>query len=144
RTSASGASATRIPAPPRRRCCSRCSRRPSPRPAPPPPQPPRPDRPLAGAPLVGRPGSPGVGVGRLLWVDTEPAVAPSSPAHDTRVAATARNAAAERARLDSALAAAAPELTALAAEATKRAGEDVGAIFDAQALFASDPGIVEP
>jgi phosphocarrier protein FPr len=99
---------------------------------------------MARATLVGRPGSPGIGVGRLLWVDTEPAVGPSSPAHGTRVAATARNAAAERARLESALEAAAAELTALAAEATKRAGEDVGAIFDAQALFASDPGIVEP
>jgi phosphoenolpyruvate-protein phosphotransferase len=99
---------------------------------------------MARATLVGRPGSPGVGVGRLLWVDTEPTIAPSSPGHGIGVAATAPNAAAERARLESALEAAAAELTALAAEATTRAGEDVGAIFDAQALFASDPGIVEP
>ena len=55
-----------------------------------------------------------------------------------------RDAATERERLRVALDAAAAELTALAAEATGRAGEDVGAIFEAQALFASDPGIVDP
>ncbi len=56
----------------------------------------------------------------------------------------ARDAATERDRLRVALDAAAAELTALAAEAAGRAGEDVGAIFEAQALFASDPGIVDP
>jgi phosphoenolpyruvate-protein phosphotransferase len=51
---------------------------------------------------------------------------------------------AERARLAAALAAAGDELTALAAESAARAGDEVGAIFGAQALFASDPGIVDP
>ena len=59
-------------------------------------------------------------------------------------ASVARDAATERERLRVALDAAAAELTALAAEAAGRAGEDVGAIFEAQALFARDPGIVDP
>ena len=94
---------------------------------------------MARATLVGRPGSPGFGAGRLLWVAAvEPAsaaVVAAVPAHDP---------AAERARLEAALATAGDELTALAAEASARAGDEVGAIFGAQALFASDPGIVDP
>jgi multiphosphoryl transfer protein len=43
-----------------------------------------------------------------------------------------------------ALGAAATELSALAAETASRASEEIGAIFAAQALFATDPGIVEP
>jgi phosphoenolpyruvate-protein phosphotransferase len=43
-----------------------------------------------------------------------------------------------------ALEAAADELNALAGETAGRAGEEIGAIFEAQALFARDPGIVEP
>ena len=50
----------------------------------------------------------------------------------------------ERERLLAALAAAADELNALAGETAGRAGEEIGAIFEAQALFARDPGIVEP
>ena len=52
--------------------------------------------------------------------------------------------AAQAAVLRSALDAAATELTALATQTAARAGEEVGAIFEAQALFARDPGIVEP
>jgi phosphoenolpyruvate-protein phosphotransferase len=94
---------------------------------------------MARATLVGRPGSPGLGVGRLLWVQPE-ADAP----HRSWVASAAAGPASERARLESALAAAAEELAMLAAQATDRAGPEVGAIFEAQALFASDPGIVDP
>jgi multiphosphoryl transfer protein len=94
---------------------------------------------MARATLVGRPGSPGLGVGRLLWVAedeaTRPAAVSSSAPHDP---------AAERLRLQEALDAAATELTRLAAETKLRAGEEVGAIFEAQAMFASDPGIVDP
>jgi phosphocarrier protein FPr len=98
---------------------------------------------MARATLVGRQGSPGVGVGRLLWI---------AAAHETSnghgpggtLARRAADPASERVRLQAALDAAAEQLTALAAEATSRAGEDVGAIFGAQALFATDPGIVDP
>jgi phosphocarrier protein FPr len=93
---------------------------------------------MARATIVGRPGSPGVGIGRALWV------AGAEPAPLPRPDAVAHDAAVERERLGAALDAAAADLTVLAAEATDRAGEDVGAIFEAQALFASDPGIVDP
>jgi phosphoenolpyruvate-protein phosphotransferase len=92
--------------------------------------------------LSGRPGSPGVGVGRLLWL------APATHDEGAPLAAVrgedALDPAAERGRLLEALAEAAAELSALAAETTARAGEEIGAIFGAQALFAADPGIVEP
>ena len=39
---------------------------------------------------------------------------------------------------------AAAELTTLAGQTAARAGEEVGSIFQAQALFARDPGIVDP
>ncbi|MFL5725421.1 MAG: phosphoenolpyruvate--protein phosphotransferase [Chloroflexota bacterium] len=98
---------------------------------------------MARATLVGRPGSPGVGVGRLLWV---------APAHHSTngngpsapVGRYQADPAVERLRLQAALDAAAEQLTALAAEAALRAGDEVGAIFGAQALFAADPGIVDP
>jgi len=50
----------------------------------------------------------------------------------------------EARRLRGALDRAAEELEALAASTGERAGADVGAIFEAQALFARDPGLVEP
>jgi phosphoenolpyruvate-protein phosphotransferase len=50
----------------------------------------------------------------------------------------------ERARLGTALELAAEELERLATQTSARAGESVGAIFEAQALFARDPGIVDP
>lgn len=92
---------------------------------------------MAQATLVGQPGSPGIGVGRLLWVAAEPAATPAGEPG-------ALDAAVERSRLLAALDAAAAELNALADETTSRAGEEVGAIFGAQALFATDPAIVDP
>jgi phosphoenolpyruvate-protein phosphotransferase len=85
--------------------------------------------------LVGRAGSPGIGTGRLLSVG--PAIAGangSAPA----------SAGDERDRLVRALDVAASELEALASQLAARTGAEVGAIFEAQALFARDPGIIEP
>ena len=88
--------------------------------------------------LTGRVGSPGVGVGRLLIVpidvDPRPAGAATSDLDP----------ALERARLEAALETAADDLEGLARRIAARAGEDIGAIFEAQALFARDPGIVGP
>jgi phosphoenolpyruvate-protein phosphotransferase len=86
--------------------------------------------------LIGRSGSPGVGTGRFLPIATTDARNGASP--------TSVPAADARERLLVALDAAASQLEALAAEVSTRVSEDVGAIFEAQALFARDPGIVEP
>ncbi|MEW5991834.1 MAG: phosphoenolpyruvate--protein phosphotransferase [Chloroflexota bacterium] len=102
--------------------------------------------------LEGRPGSPGVGIGRLLWVAAVPAGSGPPLGGASEVAAIARVAesrngrgpAVEIDRLRAALDAAAHELEALARDTTARAGDEVGAIFEAQALFARDPGIVNP
>ena len=93
---------------------------------------------MAEAILVGLAGSPGVGVGRLLPVGTPDGgdVASSDDA--------SRGSSDERQRLLDALATAATALESLALQVSARAGEEVGAIFEAQALFARDPGIVEP
>jgi len=101
---------------------------------------------MARAVLEGRPGSPGVGIGRLLWVTpTAPAGSASPPLEAGATPSTnGTGAADESARLDAALAEAATELERLARDTSDRAGEEVGAIFEAQALFARDPGIVEP
>jgi len=88
--------------------------------------------------LIGRAGSVGAAVGRLLWVDPVDSSG-AAPAGDR-----AHDAAVEEARLRAALATAAIELDDLARETAGRAGEEVGAIFEAQALFARDPGIVGP
>jgi len=90
--------------------------------------------------LVGRAGSPGVGVGRLLVV---PPVSPSG-AGGGRNGRGPTSPAAEHGRLADALALCATELEALAVQTAARAGDEVGAIFEAQALFARDPGIVGP
>lgn len=95
--------------------------------------------------LVGRAGSPGVGIGRLLVVAT-PSVGASGGAGGT-VAGNGRrpgDLATERGRLAEALDRCATELEALAVQTAARAGEEIGAIFEAQALFARDPGIVGP
>jgi multiphosphoryl transfer protein len=103
---------------------------------------------MARAALTGRPGSPGVGVGRLLWV--APVAGAGVAEGPAGAAATAPGLAApvdpdaERARLRTALDEAAAELSELADETTARVGEEIGAIFGAQALFATDPGIVDP
>ena len=98
--------------------------------------------------LEGRPGSSGVGIGRLLWVAPAPLdPAPAGVASSALRAAGSQNGtgpSAEVDRLRSALEAAALELEALARDTTARAGDEVGAIFEAQALFARDPGIVDP
>ncbi|MEA2578312.1 MAG: phosphoenolpyruvate-protein phosphotransferase system enzyme, partial [Chloroflexota bacterium] len=92
--------------------------------------------------LVGRAGSPGVGIGRLLVVGP-----PSPPRTDDsggRNGSGPVDAATEHGRLAKALERCATELEALAVQTSARAGEEVGAIFEAQALFARDPGIVGP
>jgi phosphocarrier protein FPr len=95
----------------------------------------------SGSVLTGRPGSPGVGAGWALHIS-------QSTASDDLDRPSERGGRsdpdAEAVRLGEALAAAADELDELAAQTTVRAGEDIGAIFAAQALFAKDPGIVEP
>ena len=88
--------------------------------------------------LIGRPGSPGAAVGRLLWVEA------IGPAQASESGARPLDLAVEADRLRAAMAAAAAELDALARETAGRAGEEIGAIFEAQALFARDPGILEP
>lgn len=85
--------------------------------------------------LIGRAGSPGIGTGRLLPV--RPAVAGSN-------GSAPASAGDERDRLLRALGAAASELEALAGQLAARTGAEVGAIFEAQALFARDPGIIDP
>jgi phosphocarrier protein FPr len=97
--------------------------------------------------LAGRTGSPGVGVGRLLLVGAVgngrvSLAAEGLPEDDPAVLTTRSDA--ELARLDAALETARQELEGLAATIAARAGEEIGAIFEAQALFARDPGIVEP
>ena len=100
---------------------------------------------MARATLTGRPGSAGVGLGRLLWLPPN-GTGHGSTAPPTPIASglARRDTAAERERLLTALKEAGDELTALATETTERAGEEIGAIFEAQALFARDPGIVDP
>ena len=99
--------------------------------------------------LVGRPGAPGIGVGRALVVEppggggSGAAGVGASPIGADAVGVPA-DPAAEADRLRAALETAAAELTDLAEQTTTRAGEEVGAIFVAQALFARDPGIVDP
>jgi phosphoenolpyruvate-protein phosphotransferase len=96
--------------------------------------------------LEGRPGSPGLGVGALFRADgaigpsnghAVPDGAPAGPPSADRIAF-------EQARLLAALSAAAAQLDGLAAETGERAGPGIGAIFEAQALFARDPGLVDP
>jgi multiphosphoryl transfer protein len=99
--------------------------------------------------LSGQSGSPGVGVGRLLWLGA-PSNGVAHPA-PRRIGRTGPDrghgpeaAAAEERRLLDAIAVAAAELEELARETTDLAGADVGGIFEAQAIFARDPGIVDP
>ena len=89
--------------------------------------------------LEGRAGSPGIGLGRLLWIPPMARLTSVAPPSNgsSRVAG-------ESARLEAALNVVAEALDALAADLTARAGEEVGAIFEAQALFARDPGIIGP
>jgi phosphoenolpyruvate-protein phosphotransferase len=93
---------------------------------------------MARATLVGRPGAVGVGVGRLLWLS------PTTSGHAASETRRALDPAAEKTRLQTALEAAGAELSSLAHETASRAGDEIGAIFEAQAMFAADPGIIEP
>jgi phosphoenolpyruvate-protein phosphotransferase len=96
--------------------------------------------------LAGHPGSPGSGVGRLLWIGGQSNGKEHS--HTTRQSGRDRvppdDIPAEERRLMDALEAAAIELDALARETAGRAGPDIGAIFEAQGMFARDPGLIEP
>jgi phosphoenolpyruvate-protein phosphotransferase len=80
----------------------------------------------------------------LLWLppsSPEPTAASAATRAATRVV---RDLDVEKARLRAALDAASAELSSLARDTASRAGDEIGAIFEAQALFATDPGIVEP
>jgi phosphocarrier protein FPr len=88
--------------------------------------------------VLGRPGAPGIGRGRALLL-----AAPATPP-ERDLAREPVDSDEESARLRRALETAADQLNELAERITASAGEDVGAIFAAQALFARDPGIVEP
>jgi phosphoenolpyruvate-protein phosphotransferase len=97
---------------------------------------------MARAILAGRSGSPGLGSGTLIHVLVPP---PSSGLHDGGEGDLQRGSPeAADARLRAALATAARQLEALAVETSRRAGDEIGAIFEAQALFARDPALVEP
>jgi multiphosphoryl transfer protein len=96
--------------------------------------------------LEGRAGSPGIGTGRLLPIggaeSTNGGPATKVPTIDpTGIPAAAPDA---RQRLSDALDAAAAQLEALGLEVSARVNEEVGSIFEAQAVFARDPGIVDP
>jgi phosphoenolpyruvate-protein phosphotransferase len=77
-------------------------------------------------------------VGRILRVVSNPL------GRDEVVSAPAADHVEEAARLKAALDMAAAQLDALAHATAERAGSEVGAIFEAQALFARDPGLVGP
>ena len=98
--------------------------------------------------LVGQAGSPGSGVGRVLWLDgatngTGHGAHPGPVGRDQRHGAVVDVAAEER-RLLAALEAAASQLETLARETTERAGPEIGSIFEAQGMFARDPELIEP
>jgi multiphosphoryl transfer protein len=102
---------------------------------------------MARAVLVGQAGSPGIGVGRLLWVDggSNGTGHGARPPRSRSVERDDPDAiAGQERRLLEALEAAATELETLAEDTAGRAGPEVGAIFEAQAMFARDPGMIEP
>jgi phosphoenolpyruvate-protein phosphotransferase len=96
---------------------------------------------MARAILVGRSGSPGIGVGRLLPV-AQPSARDRTNGNGAGAAKPDR--AVEERRLREALERAAADLEALARSTAAVAGDEVGEIFEAQALFARDPALVEP
>jgi phosphoenolpyruvate-protein phosphotransferase len=89
--------------------------------------------------LQGRAGSSGSGIGRLVRVAA--ADDASSTATPIQVAASQRGR--EQDRLRKALEEAAAELDVLAEATRARAGADTAAIFEAQALLAKDPALVD-
>jgi len=96
---------------------------------------------MASRRLTGRPGAPGVGVGHLRRVSGVAAHSPS-PSAPTSIELNA--VAGEQARLREALSEAERDLANLAHRTADRLGDDVGQIFEAQALFARDPLLVGP
>jgi phosphoenolpyruvate-protein phosphotransferase (PTS system enzyme I) len=89
--------------------------------------------------ILGRAGSSGVGIGRLLRLSaTDDSSSATSPAP---VAASERPH--EQDRLRQALEQASRQLARLADETRARAGADTAAIFEAQALFVKDPLLVD-
>jgi len=99
---------------------------------------------MARAILAGRPGSPGIGEGRLVRVpEVVRGVPPAVGVAESARSAT-RSGADEAGRLRDALDLAATQLEVLATETAQRAGDEIGAIFEAQALFARDPALVDP
>jgi phosphoenolpyruvate-protein phosphotransferase len=103
--------------------------------------------------LAGRAGSPGIGLGRLLLVapagngrtaDANGHMAAHATGGHRAAALAGGDPSLERARLLAALDAAATDLEALARQVAARAGDEIGAIFEAQAIFARDPGIIGP
>jgi len=87
--------------------------------------------------LQGQPGSSGSGVGRLVRMQT------AQPSVATPVHVEPAERAQEQERLRRALELASHELIELAEQTGTRAGADVAAIFEAQALFARDPVLVD-
>jgi phosphoenolpyruvate-protein phosphotransferase len=98
---------------------------------------------MARAILAGRPGSPGIGEGRLVRVPEPVRGGPAAGEAESAGSAT-RSRAGDAVRLRDALDLAATQLELLATETAQRAGDDIGAIFEAQALFARDPALVGP
>jgi phosphoenolpyruvate-protein phosphotransferase len=99
---------------------------------------------MARAILAGRPGSPGIGEGRLVRVAEPSRDGPMAPREGEPGRSAYRSRPEEAARLRDALEVAAAQLDALAVETAHRAGDEIGAIFEAQALFARDPALVDP
>lgn len=91
-------------------------------------------------PIDAVPASPGVGIGRAAVV----AAPPSEPVRARRPHIEAADRDAEEARLRDALERAARDLEDLRRSVEVAVGPDVAAIFEAQALFARDPGIIGP
>jgi phosphoenolpyruvate-protein phosphotransferase len=99
---------------------------------------------MARAILAGRPGSPGIGEGRLVRVSVPVRGRATTPGHGESDGSAHASPADESDRLRTALDLAAGQLEALALETAQRAGDEIGGIFEAQALFARDPGLVVP
>jgi len=94
--------------------------------------------------LVGLPGAPGIGIGWLLPVGASTGPDGAVGANGVSAGEGRAGPDIQRRRLVDALDQAATALETLARHVSERAGEEVGAIFEAQALFARDPGIVGP
>jgi multiphosphoryl transfer protein len=97
---------------------------------------------MARAVLSGVAASPGVGIGRVLVVADRPPGEPAAVAGPAD--STPMDAAREVERLRAAFEASATELEELAARTAPVTGEEVAAIFEAQAVLARDPALLKP